>query len=172
MDLQKQPASAASHPTRKRPGAVALILGMLLVGPVMIAIGVGLRLADDELLQTGTRTTGTITEVQDGVEASDLDFRVEYRATDDTVHTVWESWDISDRPSVGDEVTIVYRALDPGAAVVEGYGGEGEWMTGLGVVFTVILGGTGIMMLVMAARGRSERAQARRAAMQPPTGQR
>jgi hypothetical protein len=162
VDLQKQPAPAASNPTRKRSGMVALILGMLLVGPVMIAIGVGLRMADDELLQTGTRTTGTITEVQDGVEASDLDFRVEYRATDDSVHSVWESWDIR----------IVYRASDPGAAVVEGYGGEGEWMTGLGVVFTVILGGTGIMMLVMAARGRSERAQARRAAMQPPTGQR
>ncbi|AQX80928.1 MULTISPECIES: DUF3592 domain-containing protein [Plantibacter] len=172
MDLQKQPAAAASHPTRNRLGVVALILGMLLVGPVMIAIGVGLRLADDQLLETGTRTTGTITEVQDGVEASDLDFRVDYRSTDDVVHSVWESWDISDRPSVGDEVVIVYRATDPGAAVVEGYGGEGEWMTGLGAVFTVILGGTGVMMLVMAARGRSERAQARRAAIQAAAGQR
>lgn len=125
-----------------------MIVLILLLGPVMIGVGAALNAADGDLLETGTRTTGTISQVEDGRKASTKDFRVDFVAVDGSAHFEWVSWSSDEKPVVGDSVTVIYRESDPGSAVVEGYDLSGQSFLGLGVVLTLMFGVIGFIALI------------------------
>jgi hypothetical protein len=117
----------------------ALLILVALSGPIMITVGSVMISADDDLRQTGSRTTGTIGAVLDGREASTHDFRVDFLAEDESPHTVWGSWSPDEKPSVGDSVTVIYRSSDPDSAVLdEDYLTEGDSLVGFGSILTLI----------------------------------
>lgn len=157
MELSKA-ADGARPNSRSAPlGLVLLILAMLVTGLAMVAIGSVLVAADNNLLETGSRTTGTVIDVNDGPEASDHRFAAEYSPSDASRHMVWADWAPDAKPEVGNTVTVVYRSDDPDSAVIEGHGAPGQSVLGLGVVFTVVLGGTGLMMAFAFRRGNKRR---------------
>lgn len=125
-----------------------VIVLLVLVGPVMIGVGAALNAADNDLLETGTRTSGTVSQVDDGAKASRKRFRVDYVAADASTHVEWVSWSSDEKPVVGDSVTVIYRESDPESAVVEGYDLSGQSFLGLGVVLTFLFGVIGFIGLI------------------------
>jgi hypothetical protein len=134
---------------------VAIVL-MLLAGPVAVVVGSFMMAADSDLLQNGERTSGTVTEVDDGTRASDHRFRTDYLAPDGSEQRVWADWPLDGKPAVGDVVTVIYRADDPGTAVLEGYDGPGTSVVGIGIVLTGVslLIGTAMLVGVLLRAGR------------------
>jgi hypothetical protein len=155
MKLSK--TGEAATPKRRQMPLVLVITAMLLVGPLLVTIGSVLIARSNDLLATGTRVSGTVIDVDDGAESSDRRFGAEYSSSDSSRHVIWADWDSDAKPELRDTVTVVYRRDDPGSAVVAGYGTPGENVRGLGVVFTVIVGGTGVVVLVAARKGNRKR---------------
>ena len=149
---------------RKKLLSVLLVVATLAVGPVMMVVGGTLVAAENHLLETGTQTPGTVTQVLEGAEASDNRFRVDFVSDDPADRFLWVSWSPSHKPSVGDEVTVVYEASDPGTSLVEGYDGDGITVLSLGVIFTLLFGVLGVIAATTYASGRAKR---RRAASAP-----
>jgi hypothetical protein len=149
---------------RKKLLSVLLVVATLAVGPVMMVVGGTLVAAENHLLETGTQTPGTVTQVLEGAEASDNRFRVDFVSDDAADRFLWVSWSPSHKPSVGDEVTVVYEASDPGTSLVEGYDGDGITVLSLGVIFTLLFGVLGVIAATTYASGRAKR---RRAASAP-----
>lgn len=151
--------SHAPTPTSKRKNilAVLLVVAVLAVGPVMMVVGGTLVAAENTLLDTGAKAPGTVTQVLEGVEASDNRFRVDFVSDDTADHFLWVSWSPSHKPSVGDEVTVVYKASDPGTSVVEGYDGDGISVLGLGSIFTLLSGAFGVVAGTTYVSGRAKR---------------
>jgi hypothetical protein len=137
-----------------------MIVAVLLVGPVLLVIGSSMNAADRELVASGSRTTGTVVEVNDGAEASTHNFRVEYLAGDASSYSVWADWAPDAKPAFGSRVTVIYSATDPSAAVVEGHGTPGRTVSGLGGLLTVV---SVVIIVVIASGFASGRAQRRRA---------
>lgn len=125
-----------------------VIVLILLVGPVMIGVGAALNATDTEVLETGTRTSATVSRVDDGVKASRKRFRVDFVAADGSARFEWLSWSSDEKPVVGDSVTVIYREADPGSAVVEGYDLSGQSFLGLGVLLTLLFGVVGFIALI------------------------
>jgi hypothetical protein len=150
------PRSFVYHPVFQ----TIVIAVILLAGPVLLVIGSSMNAADGELVSSGSRTTGTVVEVNDGAEASTHNFRVEYVASDASVHSVWADWAPDAKPAFGSNVTVIYSATEPSAAVVEGHGTPGRTVAGLGGLLTVV---SVVIIVVMAsgfARGRARRRRA------------
>ncbi|MBT2486206.1 MULTISPECIES: DUF3592 domain-containing protein [unclassified Microbacterium] len=150
------PRSFVYHPVFQK----IMVVALLLVGPVLLVTGSSMNAADRELVATGSRTTGTVVEVNDGAEASTHNFRVEYLAGDASSHSVWADWAPDEKPALGSSVTVIYSATEPSAAVVEGHGAPGRTVAGLGGLLTVV---SVVIIVVMAsglARGRARRRRA------------
>jgi hypothetical protein len=159
MELSK--AGGAATPKQRQTPLVLLIAAMLLIGPLLVTIGSVLVAGNNDLLATGARVSGTVIDVDDGPESSDRRFGAEYFTADSSRHVIWADWVSHPKPEVRDTVTVVYREDDPGSAVIAGYGTPGESVRGLGVVLTVIVGGTGVVMLVSGRRGNRKRSRER-----------
>jgi uncharacterized protein DUF3592 len=86
---------------------------VLCLGPVLIGVGSHQINADAELVQTGERATGTIVRFDDVSKASERDIKVEFQSAGGSPHFTWATVDHDQHPVVGEEVTVVYRALDP-----------------------------------------------------------
>ncbi|MFG6446560.1 DUF3592 domain-containing protein [Microbacterium sp. P07] len=134
-----------------------VIVAILLAGPVMLVIGSSMNAADGELVASGTRTTGTVGEVNDGSDASTHNFRADYVADDGSSHSVWADWAPDEKPALGESVTVIYGATDPSAAVVEGHGTPGRTVTGLGGLLTLMSVVLVVVMWSGFARGRARR---------------
>lgn len=150
------PRSFVYHPVFQ----TIMVVALLLVGPVLLVIGSSMNAADRELVASGSRTTGTVVEVNDGAEASTHNFRVEYLAGDASSHSVWADWAPDEKPALGSSVTVIYSATEPSTAVVEGHGTPGRTVAGLGGLLTVV---SVVIIVVMAsglARGRARRRRA------------
>ncbi|MFJ2368465.1 DUF3592 domain-containing protein [Microbacterium sp. NPDC087665] len=119
---------------------------MLLVGPALIVIGSVVMGNEADLRASGGRVQGVVTEVNTGREASDRDFKVEYEVDGDR-YAIWVDWLVDDEPTIGREMTVVYRTSNPGDAVVEGYDGPGVSVVGLGLVMTAVLSSVAVVMI-------------------------
>ncbi|GAA1494354.1 DUF3592 domain-containing protein [Curtobacterium herbarum] len=159
MELSK--TGEAAPPKQRHAPLALLIVAMLLIGPLLVTIGSVLVAGNNHLLATGTRVAGTVIDVHDGPESSDRRFGAEYFAADSSRHVIWADWVSHAKPKLRDTVTVVYRQDDPGSAVIAGYGTPGEFVQGLGIVLTVIVGGTGVVMLVSGRRGNRKRSRER-----------
>lgn len=127
---------------------------VLCLGPVLIGVGSHQINVDAELVQTGEHVTGTIVRFDDVSEASERDIKVEFQSADGSVHYTWATVDHDRHPVVGEEVTVVYRALDPGRATVLGFESDGVFYRGLGVLLTAIFGGIGVFLAICYLLGR------------------
>lgn len=127
---------------------LVLIALVLCLGPVLIGVGSHQINVDAELVQTGERVAGTIVRFDDVSEASERDIKVEFQSADGSVHYTWATVDHDRHPVVGEDVTVVYRALDPGRATVLGFESDGVYFRGLGVFLTAIFGGIGVFLAI------------------------
>lgn len=121
---------------------------VLCLGPVLIGVGSHQIGVDAELVQTGERATGTIIRFDDVSKASERDIKVEFQSADGELHYTWATVDHDQHPLVGEEVTVVYRAVDPGQATVLGFESDGVFFRGLGIFLTAIFGGIGVFLAV------------------------
>jgi hypothetical protein len=117
---------------------MVLFLG---AGPTLIVAGTLQVDADDELARTGEQVSGTIVRFDDTNKASDRDIRVEYQSADGDFRYVSANVDHDQAPVVGDEVTVVYQADQPGRATVLGFESGGVFLRGVGVILTFIFDG-------------------------------
>lgn len=130
---------------------------VLLLGPAMIVFGQHLIKIDEELSQTGARTTGTIIEFDDVIKASDRDIKVEFLSSDWAYHVTWAAVDHDQHPEVGAEVTVVYREQDPSHAIVLGYESDGVWFRGAGTVITGLFLAIGLFLTICFLLGGAKR---------------
>nr|WP_314845282.1 DUF3592 domain-containing protein [uncultured Microbacterium sp.] len=156
LDSGSTPRSFVYHPVFQ----TIVIVVLLLVGPVLLVIGSSMNAADRELVASGSRTTGTVVEVNDGAEASTHNFRAEYLAGDASLHSVWADWAPDAKPALGAPVTVIYSPTEPDVAVIEGHGTPGRTVTGLGGLLTVV---SLVLIVVMASGFAKGRARRRRA---------
>ncbi|WP_254678854.1 DUF3592 domain-containing protein [Arthrobacter sp. 24S4-2] len=127
---------------------------VLCLGPVLIGVGSHQINTDAELVQAGERVTGTIVQFDDVSKASERDIKVEFQSTDGSAHFTWATVDHDQHPVVGEEVTVVYRALDPSQATVLGFESDGVFFRGLGIFLTAIFGGIGVFLALRYLLGR------------------
>lgn len=135
---------------------------VILLGPVLMVVGNYQISADAELIRTGERAVGIITQFNDESQASQRKMRVEFQSDDASVHSTWATVDSQQHPAVGEEVTVVYRGSDPGDAEVLGFESEGVFNRGVGTVLTGLFGAIGIILaifyLVGSRKNRRKRA--------------
>ncbi|WP_457965902.1 DUF3592 domain-containing protein [Arthrobacter sp. D1-29] len=127
---------------------VALMVLFLGIGPALIVAGTLEVHADDELARTGEQVSGTIVQFDDTNKASDRDIRVKYQAADGEFRYVSADVDHDQEPVVGDEVTVVYQADQPGRATVLGFESGGVFLRGIGVLLTLIFGGMALSVSI------------------------
>ncbi|UZX05316.1 DUF3592 domain-containing protein [Arthrobacter sp. CDRTa11] len=124
---------------------MVLFLG---IGPALIVVGTVLADADDELARTGEQVSGTIVRFVDTNKASDRNIRVEYQSADGEFRYVSASVDHDQEPVVGDEVTVVYQADQPGRATVLGFESGGVSVRGIGVLLMFIFDGLALAVTI------------------------
>lgn len=121
---------------------------VILLGPVLMVVGNYQINADAELVQSGQRAVGVITQFNDESQASQRKMRVEFQSDDASVHSTWAMVDSQQHPAVGEEVTVAYRASDPGDAEVLGFESDGVFNRGVGTVLTIIFGAIGVILAI------------------------
>lgn len=126
-----------------------LVLGL---GPVLIGVGTHLINADEELVRTGERAAGTIVDFNDVSKASNRKITVEFQSADGLVHVTRATVDHDQHPVVGEDVTVVYRAYDPGQATVLGFESDGVFLRGVGTILTLIFGGIVVFVTIGSLR--------------------
>ncbi|MGN7252470.1 DUF3592 domain-containing protein [Arthrobacter sp. SAFR-014] len=119
-------------------GGIAFVALLLLTGPVMIGIGSSMTHADEELARTGVHTAGTIVDFSDARRASQRNISVKYMSADGSPYSTYASVDHDQHPTVGDDVTVIYRESNPNESVVVGYESGGMSVGGIGALFTLI----------------------------------
>jgi hypothetical protein len=119
-------------------GGFTFVALLLLTGPVLIGIGSSMTDADEELERIGVHTTGTIVDFDDVRNASKRGITVHYMSEDGAERSTFASVDHDQQPTVGDDVTVIYREQNPSHAVVVGYQSDGVSVGGIGALFTLI----------------------------------
>lgn len=139
---------------RRRLGAFAFILIVLLAGPGLMVLGTVMIDADAELSRTGVQSTGTITDFNDTQRASSRDIKVQYTSTDGAEHVVSASVDHDQHPEVGTPVTVVYDGQEPSRAVVLGFESGGVSIRGVGTILTSVAALVTLIAFVMRVAGK------------------
>lgn len=139
---------------RRRLGAFAFILIVLLAGPGLMVLGTVMIDADAELSRTGVQSTGTITDFNDTQRASSRDIKVQYTSTDGAEHVVSASVDHDQHPEVGTPVTVVYDGQEPSRAVVLGFESGGVSIRGVGTILTLVAALVTLIAFVMRVAGK------------------
>ena len=116
----------------------ALFIVLILLAPLTFVLGsIGVS-QEEELLASGTRTTGTVVSFDDARKASDRSVAVEYTTSDGVVRTVRALADDEQHPVVGQELTVVHDPANPDRALIEGYDTWAGFAQGLGIFITLI----------------------------------
>ena len=139
---------------RRRLGAWAFILLVLLAGPGLMVLGTVMIDADAELSRTGVQSTGTITDFNDTQRASSRDIKVQYTSTDGAEHVVSASVDHDQHPEVGTPVTVVYDGQQPSRAVVLGFESGGVSIRGVGTILTLVVALVTLIGFIMRVSGK------------------
>ena len=139
---------------RRRLGAFAFILIVLLAGPGLMVLGTVMIDADAELSRTGVQSTGTITDFNDTQRASSRDIKVQYTSTDGAEHVVSASVDHDQHPEVGTPVTVVYDGQEPSRAVVLGFESGGVSIRGVGTILTLVAALVTLIAFIMRNAGK------------------
>ncbi|WP_285245814.1 DUF3592 domain-containing protein [Pseudarthrobacter sp. fls2-241-R2A-127] len=139
---------------RRRLGAWAFILLVLLAGPGLMVLGTVMIDADAELSRTGVQSTGTITDFNDTQRASSRDIKVQYTSTDGAEHVVSASVDHDQHPEVGTPVTVVYDGQQPSRAVVLGFESGGVSIRGVGTILTLVAALVTLIGFIMRVSGK------------------
>ena len=141
-----------SKPLLSRLVNLFFALLVLCLGPVLIGAGTHQINADEELVRTGEHAPGTIVDFSDVRKASNRKITVEFQSADGLVHVTGAAVDHDQHPVVGEEVTVVYRALEPGDARVVGFESDGVFLRGVGTILTLIFGGIAFFVTVGSLR--------------------
>ena len=139
---------------RRRLGALAFILLVVLAGPGLMVLGTVMIDADAELSRTGVQSTGTITDFNDTQRASSRDIKVQYTSTDGAEHVVSASVDHDQHPEVGTPVTVVYDGQQPSRAVVLGFESGGVSIRGVGTILTLVAAFVTLIGFIMRVSGK------------------
>lgn len=139
---------------RRRLGALAFILLVVLAGPGLMVLGTVMIDADAELSRTGVQSTGTITDFNDTQRASSRDIKVQYTSTDGAEHVVSASVDHDQHPEVGTPVTVVYDGQQPSRAVVLGFESGGVSIRGVGTILTLVAALVTLIGFIMRVSGK------------------
>jgi len=139
---------------RRRLGAWAFILLVVLAGPGLMVLGTVMIDADAELSRTGVQSTGTITDFNDTQRASSRDIKVQYTSTDGAEHVVSASVDHDQHPEVGTPVTVVYDGQQPSRAVVLGFESGGVSIRGVGTILTLVVALVTLIGFIMRVSGK------------------
>jgi hypothetical protein len=133
---------------------VLLAVALMLMGPILMVTSYQQVDADEELARTGLQATGTITYFSDARKASNRGITVEYVTADGVTRYAHARVDFEQHPSVGEEVTVAYRAQDPEQAVVLGYESNSDFLGGVGLILTAIFTTLGLILIVSGLRRR------------------